>query len=161
MLLWLVWSPFNPIWCGGGEKHPPSHTFAIPRKKLMGKVANFFLLFLNMRMEGWGLLFSVRLHLVWSGGGQSGQTCLNFIRGDPVGSSRKGKWLTKIGDQLYMLHATFWLFFCWNILVLARYEVGNHFWGNRSANVDIKRVGCFSPPPPLLTKSPDPRTRQG
>ena len=27
---------------GGGEKHPPSHTFAIPRKKLMGKVANFF-----------------------------------------------------------------------------------------------------------------------
>ena len=76
---------------GGGEKHPPSHTFVIPRKKLMGKVANFFLLFLNMRMEGWGLLFSVRLHLVWSGGGRSGQTCLNFIRGDPVGSSRKGK----------------------------------------------------------------------
>ena len=28
----------NPIWCGGGEKHPPSHTFAIPGKKLMGKV---------------------------------------------------------------------------------------------------------------------------
>ena len=40
---------------GGGEKHPPSHTFAIPRKKLMGKVAHFFLLFLNMRMEGWGV----------------------------------------------------------------------------------------------------------
>ena len=27
-----------------------------------------------------------------------------------------------------MLHATFWLFFCRNILVSARYEVGNHFW---------------------------------
>ena len=27
---------------GGGWKTPPSHTFAIPRKKLMGKVANFF-----------------------------------------------------------------------------------------------------------------------
>ena len=33
---------------GGGVKCPPSHTFAIPRKKSMGKVANFFLLFLNM-----------------------------------------------------------------------------------------------------------------
>ena len=31
-------------------------------------------------MEGWGLLFAARLHLVWSGGGRSGQTCLNFIR---------------------------------------------------------------------------------
>ena len=27
---------------GGGVKCPPSHTFAIPRKKSMGKVANFF-----------------------------------------------------------------------------------------------------------------------
>ena len=27
---------------GGGGKRPPSHTFAIPRKKVMGKVANFF-----------------------------------------------------------------------------------------------------------------------
>ena len=57
----------------------------------MDKVANFIKLFLNMRMEGWGLLFAVRLHLVWSGGGQSDQTYLNFIRGDPVRSSRKEK----------------------------------------------------------------------
>ena len=33
---------------GGGGIRPPYHTFVIPRKKLMGKVANFFLLFLNM-----------------------------------------------------------------------------------------------------------------
>ena len=26
---------------------------------------------------------------------------------------------------------------------MARYEAGNHFWGNRSANVDIKRGGVF------------------
>ena len=39
---------FNPIGCGGGGIRPPYHTFVIPRKKLMGKVANFFLLFLNM-----------------------------------------------------------------------------------------------------------------
>ena len=50
-------------------------------------------------MEGWGLLFKVRKHLVWSGGGQSGQTCPNFIRGDLVGSFRKKKILTKIGDK--------------------------------------------------------------
>ena len=42
---------------GGGSRSPPYHINVIPRKKLMGKVANFFLLFLNMRMEGWGLLF--------------------------------------------------------------------------------------------------------
>ena len=72
---------------GAGMKNtPPSYTFVIPRKKSMGKVANFFRLFLNMRMEGWGLLFAVRLHLVWSGGVRIGQTCLNFIS-----SSRKGK----------------------------------------------------------------------
>ena len=63
-----------------------------------------------MRMEGWGLLLAVRLHLVLSGGGRSGQTCLNFIRGDPVGSSRKGKIPTKIGGKLDMLQATFGYF---------------------------------------------------
>ena len=30
---------------GGGGIRPPSHTFVIPRKKLMGKVANFFFTF--------------------------------------------------------------------------------------------------------------------
>ena len=33
---------------GGGGIRPPYHTLVIPRKKSMGKVANFFLLFLNM-----------------------------------------------------------------------------------------------------------------
>ena len=47
-------------------------------------------------MEGWGLLFKVRKHLVWSGGGQSGQTCPNFIRGDPVKSIRKEKILRDV-----------------------------------------------------------------
>ena len=89
----------------------------------MGKVA-IFLLFLNIEMEGWGLLFEVRYHLGWSGGGQNGQNCPNFIMGDPVGSSRKEILLTKIGEKLDMLQATFWLFFCWDILISERYEVG-------------------------------------
>ena len=80
-------------------------------------------------MEGWGLLFAVQNYLVWSGEGQSGQICLNFVRGesppgDPVGSIRKEKIVTKIGGKLDMLQATFWLCFCWDILVSARYEVG-------------------------------------
>ena len=83
---------------GGGWKTPPSHTFVITRKKVKGKLPIFLLIFLNRSMEVWGLLFAVGLYLVWSGGGRSGQTCLNFIRGDPVGSRRRGKWLTKIGD---------------------------------------------------------------
>ena len=84
----------------------------------------FFLLFLNIEREGWGLLFEVTYHLGWSGGGPNGQNCPNFIRGDPVGSSRKEKILTKIGDKLDMLQTAFWLFFCWDILVAARYVVG-------------------------------------
>ena len=61
-------------------------------------------------MEGWGLLFEVRYHLGWPGGGRNGQNCPNFIRDDPVGSSRKEKILTKIGDKLDMLQSTFGLF---------------------------------------------------
>ena len=86
-------------------------------------------------MEGWGLLFEVRYHLGWSGGGPNGQNCPNFIRGDPVGSSRKEILLTKIGDKLDMLQATFWLFFCWDILVSARYEVGGKKFGQKVSNV--------------------------
>ena len=33
---------------GGGGIRPPYHTFVIPPKKSMGKVANFFLLFLDI-----------------------------------------------------------------------------------------------------------------
>ena len=66
----------------------------------------------------------MRYHLGWSGGGPNGQNCPNFIMGDPVGSSRKEILLTKIGEKLDMLQATFWLFFCWDILVSERYEVG-------------------------------------
>ena len=76
----------------------------------MAKVAQFFLLFLNICMEGWGLLFKVRKHLVWSGGGQSGQTCPNFIRGGPCQEHQEGKilveswgwrdWNLKFGPQI-------------------------------------------------------------
>ena len=59
---------------------PPYNTFVIPQKKLMGKVANLFLLFLNIEMEGWGLLFEVRYHLGWSGGDPNGQNCFNFMK---------------------------------------------------------------------------------
>ena len=59
----------------------PTYTF---EKKIMGKVANFFK-YVNRRS---GTTFCSQ-HLVWSGRGQSGQIFFNFIRGDPVGSSRK------------------------------------------------------------------------
>ena len=57
------------------------------------------------------LLFEVRYHFGWPGGGQNGQNCSNFIKEYPVGSSRKEKIQTKIGGKLDMLQATFWLFF--------------------------------------------------
>ena len=40
---------------GGGEKHPP--TFVLPRKKLMGKVANFFVAFPKYRNGRLGTTF--------------------------------------------------------------------------------------------------------
>ena len=90
-------------------------------------------------MEGWGLLFEVRYHFGWPGGGRNGQNCPNFIREYPVGSSRKEKILTKIGGKLDMLQATFWLFFCWDILVSARYEVGRKKM--------VKKCQTCPPPP--------------
>ena len=44
---WLV-DVLTLLGAGGGGIRPPYHTMVIPRKKSMGKVANFFLLFLNM-----------------------------------------------------------------------------------------------------------------
>ena len=59
---------------------------------------------------------------------------------------QEGK-MTKIDAQLYMLHTTFWLFFCGNILVSARYEVGNHFSVKKYHQV-LRIVGGHLPPPP-------------
>ena len=57
----------------------------------MEKVATFFLLFPNIEMDGWGLLFEVRYHFGWPRGGRNGQNCPNFIGEYPVVSSRKEK----------------------------------------------------------------------
>ena len=62
--------------------------FFLYAQKLSGR-AKTFRLAMHTRIpglwdSGWGLLFKVRKHLMWSGSGQSGQTCPNFIRGDPV-----------------------------------------------------------------------------
>ena len=47
-----------------------------------------------------------------------------FLQSDnTVGSSRKEKILTKCGVKLNMLHASFWSFFCWDILVLSLREI--------------------------------------
>ena len=50
-------------------------------------------------MEGWELLFEVRYHFGWPGGGRNGQNCPNFIRDYPGGSSRKEKILKKKSDH--------------------------------------------------------------
>ena len=75
----------------------------------------------------------------WSGGGPNGQNCSNFIRGDPAGSSRKEKIPTKIGDKLDMFGFGF---FCWDILVSARYELGRKRIGQKVPNV-LRMVGTL------------------
>ena len=111
------------------SRSPPYHKNVVPRKMLKKRVADFFLLFLNMWMECWRLLFAVKYHLVWPGEGKSVQNWPSFIRGDPVGSNRKAKWLAQIVASFNILHITFGVFLCCNILVSARFGVGNHFLG--------------------------------
>ena len=96
--------------------------FGINREP-QGKVANFFT-FPKYRNGRLGTTFEVRYHFGLPGGGRNGQNCPNFIREYLVGSIRKKKILTKIDGKLDILQATFWLFFCWDILVSSRYEVG-------------------------------------
>ena len=56
-----------------------------------------------------------------------------------------------------MLQATFWLFFCWDILVSARYEVGRKKFGQKVPNV-LRMVGrgVFLPPPRSAQRVPEP-----
>ena len=69
--------------------------------------------------------------MVWPGEGKSGQNWPNFIRGDPVGSKMKAKFMTQINVHYNMFHITFEFFLCCNILVSASFGVGNHFLGPR------------------------------
>ena len=69
--------------------------------------------------------------MVWPGEGKSGQNWPSFIRGDPVGSKMKAKFMTQINVDCGMFHKTFEFFLCCNILVLASFGVGNHFLGPR------------------------------
>ena len=85
--------------------------------------------FLNMWMECWRPLFAIKQHLVKPGEGKSDQNWPSFVRGDPVGSNMKAKWLTQIVASFNTSHVTFWFFLCCNILVSASYGVGNHFLG--------------------------------
>ena len=80
-------------------------------------------------MECWRLLFAVKYHLVWPGEGKDGLNWPSFIRGDPVGSKMKAKFMTQINVDCGMFHITFEFFLCCNILVLASYGAGNHFLG--------------------------------
>ena len=50
-------------------------------------------------MEGWGLLFAIRKHLMWSEGGLNGQIGLNFIGGGPCQYQQEGK-NTKTPNQI-------------------------------------------------------------
>ena len=50
-------------------------------------------------MEGWGLLFAIRKHLMGSEGGLNGQIGLNFIGGGPCQYQQEGK-NTKTPNQI-------------------------------------------------------------
>ena len=79
-------------------------------------------------MEGWGLLFEVRYDFGWPGGGRNGQNYPTFIRTTLSGTAgmtntNQNRW------QVRYFVTTFWLFFCWDILVSARYEIGRKTFG--------------------------------
>ena len=75
---------------GISEKHPPSQTFAIPRKKLMGKVANFFLLFpyVNGRL---GATFFSQITFSVVGRVPKWSNLPKFHKGGPCREQQEGK----------------------------------------------------------------------
>ena len=58
--------------------------------------------------------------------GKSGHNRPSLIRGFPVGSNRKANLLTKDCQHVALAHNVF-SSSCFNILVLASVEAGNHF----------------------------------
>ena len=84
---------------------------------------------------------------MWPGGGQNGQTCLNFIMGDPVGSIRKEKNTNQSRWQVIHVAGHF---FCWDILVSPGYEVG----GGKSVK-NVRRASKCRPRLSLQTAASD------
>ena len=100
-------------------------------------------------MEGWGLLFEVRYDFGWPGGGRNGQNYPTFIRTTLSGTAgmtntNQNRW------QVRHFATTFWLFFCWDILVSARYEIGSKTFGQKVPNVLQIAHHLVSRPPPQI-----------
>ena len=117
------------------------------------RVHNYF--FCNQAWEflilGWQkgkLLFRAQKNLIRSRRGKFGQNSPSFIRGDPVGSNRDPKNLTKSEAWTSMSEVVFRLVLSWDMLVSARNGVGNHFWGLQPQNNPKKRLCKFAQPRP-------------
>merc|ERR1712032_1294978 len=77
-------------------------------KKINGKSCQFFLTFPKYVNGRLGTTFYSQETFRVVGRGLKWSKLPQFHKGDPVGSSRSGKLLTKIGAKLYMLHTTSW-----------------------------------------------------
>ena len=75
----------------GGGKRPPSHTFAIPRKKLMGKVANFFFTFPKYVKGVLETNFCSHITFGLAGRGQKWSKLANFRKGGPCREQYEAK----------------------------------------------------------------------
>ena len=71
-------------------KTSPMTYFCDSPKTLMGKVANFLKLFLNMRMEGWGLLLFQSDYVV-VGRGPKWSNLSKFHKGGPCREQQEAK----------------------------------------------------------------------
>ena len=143
---------------GWGWISRPYRYFARPRKKINGKSCQFFFwLFLNTEMEGWGLLFEDQYHLGLPGGGRNGQNCPNFIRYDPVGSSRKERKTNQNRWQVRHVASNFWDICLLVHLKSRRVMRLEKKLGQKVPNV-LRKVGGGLPPRLLLslqTPAPD------
>ena len=123
---------FNPI--------KSNHTFVIPRKQKWKNLPLFYF----SKICKWKVGdYFLKSDNIWSGQeGPNGSNLPQFHKG-----IRKEKILTKIDGKLDMLQATFRLFFCWDILVSARYEVGEKKFGQKVSNVLQMEIQIKSPDP--------------
>ena len=132
----------NPIGCGGGGIRPPYHTFVIPRKKLMGKVANFFFTFPKYENGRLGTTFCSQITSNVVRRGPKWSNLPKFHKGGPCREQQEGKMTNQNRWLIIHVALNFLVIFLMKHLSLGEIWGWEQFLGQSYCYVDIKR-GCF------------------
>ena len=105
---------------GGGGIRPPYHTFVIPRKKLMGKVANFFLTFPKYENGRLGATFFSQITFSVVGRVPKWSNLPKFHKGGPCREQQEGKMTNQNRWQVIPVAHNFLVIFLLKYLSLGK-----------------------------------------